>query len=164
MAYPSAPSEHGKAFTDCQSEWEQITDPASGRLYYHNMTTGETRWEAPPGFQPAPVYPAPPPPQQQPYMPQPVYAAQPSYVMMGDPYGRHPDEQCAMIMFIVGIFIGVVGLINICMHCGHPDRRVSRWARYSAVLFFIWTGIIAALWAAGALVVFSNENDNNYPN
>lgn len=30
--------------------WQQIRDPASGSLYYHNEATGESSWEPPPGF------------------------------------------------------------------------------------------------------------------
>jgi hypothetical protein len=30
-----------------QSEWEEYTDQISGRAYFHNRATGETRWERP---------------------------------------------------------------------------------------------------------------------
>ena len=26
------------------ADWEELTDPASGALYYYNKTTGETQW------------------------------------------------------------------------------------------------------------------------
>lgn len=34
------------------SDWAEATDPASGRTYYYNATTGETSWEVPEGYVP----------------------------------------------------------------------------------------------------------------
>lgn len=50
--------------------WEQAHDPATGRPYYANRSTGETSWEPPPYFPPPPPPPPagilhPPPPEQQ---------------------------------------------------------------------------------------------------
>jgi hypothetical protein len=49
--------------------WMQATDPASGRIYYCNPTSKETRWDPP--FAPIPI-PAPPLPSQVPSQIQPV--------------------------------------------------------------------------------------------
>lgn len=33
------------------SDWKAVTDPNTGRIYYANLVTRETRWDPPPGFQ-----------------------------------------------------------------------------------------------------------------
>jgi len=37
--------------TTTAPEWEQRSDPATGRNYYYNTVSGVTQWEAPDGFQ-----------------------------------------------------------------------------------------------------------------
>ena len=48
-------------------------------------------------------------------------------------------EQLAMILFIVGLFFGIVALINVCMHINHPSQKVRKWAKLSLIFFCIWT-------------------------
>lgn len=35
------------------------------------------------------------------------------------------SESCAMTLFVVGIFVPIVGLINMCIHCCHADPKVT---------------------------------------
>ena len=64
---------------------------------------------------------------------------------------RSKDEDQARLFFILGLFVGIIGLINVrpsavyamrhatrsaqqvIMHCGSPDPAVKRWANYSAI-------------------------------
>jgi hypothetical protein len=59
-APPAAPPAGG--------EWSQQTDPSSGRAFYVNAATRETRWDPPPSSS-SPASPAAPPPLQRPAAP-----------------------------------------------------------------------------------------------
>lgn len=47
------------------NQWEQATDPVSGRVYFFNRSTGETSWSPPVYLAPPPHQIPPPPPQHQ---------------------------------------------------------------------------------------------------
>lgn len=44
----------GKALKSTEPQWRQILDPSSGAYYYEHKTTGESTWDAPSSFIPAP--------------------------------------------------------------------------------------------------------------
>ena len=99
------------------------------------------------GYQQQPVQGYQQQPVQQPYQQQPVQQAgvvyaqpamqpqptQTTVLITGNP-AYDSSESTARLLFVIGIFVALVGWINMCMHCGHPNPNVSKWARYSAIV------------------------------
>merc|ERR1711865_998110 len=52
-----------------------------------------------------------------------------------DPAAAASAESCAKIMFILGLFLPMLGLINICMHCGSAYAGARYWAKGSCIQF-----------------------------
>ena len=74
---------------DDPSQWEAITDE-EGSVYYYNRVTGESAWEAPPGW-------APPPQPEGPARPRPVRVSQESVEPKEGPNpGATPVAQAMM--------------------------------------------------------------------
>ncbi|KAL7526842.1 hypothetical protein ACHAXR_001675 [Thalassiosira sp. AJA248-18] len=74
-SFPQPPGPPPPSHPPLPPGWEQAIDPASGRPYYANRTSGETSWAPPPYFPPPP-----PPPVMQPQ-----YAQQQSHHL-------HPEQ------------------------------------------------------------------------
>merc|ERR1712054_101524 len=83
-----------------------------------------------PSAQPQQPYPG----QQQPYPVPPQQAYAPAQQVVVVQSIDSSQEQTAKILFIIGIFVALVGWVNMCMHCGNPNPLVKRWANRSAIV------------------------------
>ena len=50
------------------------------------------------------------------------------------------DEDQARLFFILGIFVGILHVVNMCMYCGSPNPAVKRWANYSGIALGVQVG------------------------
>ena len=139
------------------------------------MTASYQKFDAPPTanasagpgpFYPPPAYAQPQHqyPQQPQYAQQPMYAQQPVYTQQVV-YMQGADskaEDTARLLFIIGLFFGIVGWVNVCMHCGHSCPAVKKWAKYSAITEVIKTIIIIAIVVVQVTTI--NSLADRYPN
>ena len=60
-------------------------------------------------------------------------------------------ENCSKIMFVMGFCIPLLGLINMCMHCGSPHPPARYWAKGSAIQFAMHLIVIVVIIALAAV-------------
>ena len=61
-------------------------------------------------------------------------------------------NELAKILFIIGLFIPIVGLINMCMHCGSPYAKARYWAKGSCIVFGIQILLVIVIVVVGVVM------------